>query len=535
MSHEAIFYDVIIVGAGPAGLSAAIRLKQRQPSLNLCVLEKGAQVGSHLISGAVLDPSTLKQLLPEHWDQAPFFSLVQNNYFYYLTKKHAWRLPTPRPMQHQKDYRLISLSQLGRFLAEQAIQLGVEIYTGFAATELLKNEHDEVIGVKTGPQGLDKTEQPTPKYEPGLCLYATQTLLAEGCRGQLSEQAIQHYQLRKNRSPQTYALGIKEIWKIPHAEPGKVIHTIGWPLKHDTYGGSFLYHLDTHRIAIGFVVGLDYQNPWLDPFQEFQQFKRHPFIQPHLKEGERLEYGARALVEGGFQALPQLAFPGGLLLGDAAGFLNVPRMKGIHMAIESGMLAADACLTSLKEKTILCKTYDALCHASPTLKTLHRARNIRPGFQKGLGWGLLNAAFETYISRGRSPWTLQHQADHTRLRYAYETYPIPYPKPDGILTFDKASSVYLSNTHHRENQPCHLKIKNFEASTTFNHTQYASPETRYCPAGVYEWINDDHIGPHLAIYASNCLHCKTCDIKDPDQNIQWTAPEGGGGPHYDRA
>ncbi len=537
MDHEVMEYDVIIVGAGPAGLAAAIRLLQqaqaKNQQLRVCVLEKGAQVGAHLISGAVLNPKSLKELLPQAWEKAPYYSMVTKDQFYYLTKNRAFRLPTPRPMKNGVENRIISLGELGLFLADQASTLGCEIYTGFAATEVLYNDKNQVIGVAIGDFGIDKKGEKTDRYQPGLHLHAKQTLFAEGCRGQLSEALIHHYNLREKSNPQTYGLGIKEIWRVPASQhqAGRVIHTIGWPLSQHTYGGSFVYHLSEQRIALGLVVGLDYENPWLSPFEEMQRFKTHPFIQKQLINGERIAYGARALIEGGWQSLPKLTFEGGMLIGDAAGFLNVPQIKGIHMAIQSGILAANACFDTLQSNSMEAFSYTQNFEQSWAAKELYAVRNIRPGFQKGLWWGLFNAAFETYITVGKTPWTLKNHADHTTLKPAHASIKVHYPKPDGKLTFDKSSSVYLTNTFHEDNQPTHLKLKDAHVAIDVNYREYASPEVRYCPAGVYE-IVDENTTPRLQINGQNCIHCKTCDIKDPQQNIHWTAPEGGGGPRY---
>lgn len=539
MSHETVEYDVVIVGAGPSGLSAAIKLKQlarlHNKEVHVCILEKGAKVGSHILSGAVLEPKSLMTLLPDRWKNAPLNSPVFTDSFSYLSAKHAYRLPTPRPMRNKGNF-IISLGELCQFLANEAEALGCEIYPGFAATELLYNDNGEVIGVATGPQGVDKNNQPTSNYQPGLHLLAEQTLFAEGCRGQLSQQLMRKFRLRQDAQPQTYGIGIKELWRIPHAQhqPGHVAHTIGWPLDNQTYGGSFMYHLSDCRLAIGFVVGLDYTNPWLNPFEEFQRFKTHPSIIKILAGGERLGYGARALNEGGYQSIPKLTFPGGLLLGDAAGFLNVPKIKGIHLAIQSGIYAAEATFESLSQALPHNKEITAYADRikrSWMNKELYKARNIRPGFRHGLFIGMLNAAFETYITYGKLPWTLKNHADNTTLKFANTSAKIDYPKPDGIITFDKLSSVYLSNTHHEENQLCHLTLKDKHIPIEINYKLYASPEVRYCPAGVYEIIEKEG-QPQLQINAQNCIHCKTCDIKDPQQNIVWRAPEGGGGPNY---
>ncbi|MFW2570626.1 electron transfer flavoprotein-ubiquinone oxidoreductase [Legionella sp. 29fVS95] len=539
MEHETMEYDVVIVGAGPAGLSAGIKLKQlaskENKELRVCILEKGAQVGAHTLSGAVLEPRSLKELLPDTWQDAPLDTPVNQDLFYFLSSKRAYRLPTPKQMKNHGNY-IISLGELCQFLATQAENLGCEIYPGFAATEVLYNEKGQVIGVATGDVGVDKSGNKTANYQAGMHLHAKQTLFAEGCRGQLSQVLMHRFHLRNDAQPQTYGLGIKEIWQISadKHQRGKVIHTIGWPLDNATYGGSFIYHLSKNRVAIGFVVGLDYKNPWLNPFAELQRFKTHPFVSELLKDGERISYGARALNEGGWQAMPKLSFPGGALIGDAASFLNVPKIKGIHTSMQSGMLAAEACFELLKnEQTSQAElsAYPEKVKQSWLAEELYKVRNIRPGFRYGLWIGLFNAAFETYVSHGKSPWTLKNHADYSTLLPAAKAKKIEYPKPDGVLTFDRLSSVYLSNTYHEENQPCHLKLRDPKLAIDVNYRQYNSPETRYCPAAVYE-IVEEEAGPRLQINAQNCIHCKTCDIKDPRQNILWCAPEGGGGPNY---
>lgn len=539
MTQEIVQYDIIIVGAGPAGLSAAIRLKQlaslHNKEVDVCILEKGAKIGAHILSGAVLEPKSLKSLLPHSWQNAPLDSPVLSDNFTFLTERNAYTLPTPRPMKNEGNF-IISLEELCQFLACEAEALGCEIYPGFPATEVLYGNDGEVIGVATGDQGIDKNNQPTSQFQPGMHLHAEFTLFAEGCRGQLSQTLMAQYDLRQGVQPQTYGIGLKEIWQIPRNQhqQGHVSHTIGWPLDHNTYGGSFIYHFSDYRVAIGFVVGLDYTNPWMNPFEEFQRFKTHPNIRKLLTGGERIAYGARALNEGGYQSIPKLTFPGGALIGDAAGFLNVPKIKGIHLAIESGKLAGEAAFDALSAPLPRSKSlsaYPEKINRSWMTKELYQARNIRPGFKYGLFAGLANAAFETYITRGKSPWTLSNHTDNTTLKPASESKQINYPKPDGILTFDKLSSVYLTNTFHEENQPCHLTLKDKRIPIEVNYKEYAAPETRYCPAAVYE-IVEDKGQPRLQINAQNCIHCKTCDIKDPMQNIVWKAPEGGGGPNY---
>lgn len=524
---ETMDFDIVIVGAGPSGLSTAIRLIQLNKSLKICILEKGSQVGSQILSGAILEPHTLSTLLP-NWknDDAPIKTKVSKDTFLLLTQKSSITLPTPPQMQNENNY-IISLGQLCQWLASQAENLGVVIFPGFAATEFLYDGNKRVIGVKTGDMGLNKESKPTDRFQPGVQIHAKQTILAEGCHGSLTKLIL-------NNTQQSYGLGIKELWQIPDQPDclGNVIHTVGWPLDHQTYGGSFLYYLDVNKIAVGFVVGLDYKNPYLDPFQEFQRFKTHPHIQHHFKDAKRIGYGARALVEGGWQSIPRLTFPGGLLVGDTAGFLNVPKIKGIHNAIQSGIIAAETIIKNHNNLTTQeLSDYDTAIKNSSIGQELHTVRNIRPGFKFGLIPGLLNAAFETYISKGKSPWTLKHNIDHLSLKTAKNCTPIIYPKPDGVISFDKLSSVYLSNIASQENQPNHLILKNPDFAIDINLKKYSSPETHYCPANVYEIIEVNG-KKQLQINGANCIHCKTCDIKDPLQNINWVPPQGGSGPNY---
>jgi electron-transferring-flavoprotein dehydrogenase len=536
MTREKMDFDVIIVGAGPAGLSAAIRLaqlsKENNSPLNICVLDKGAGVGSHILSGAVLEPRALNELIPD-WQKknAPLNTLVTDDQFLFMTEKKSWRLPVPPQMHNHGNY-IISLGQLCRWLAAQAENLGVNIFPSFAVTEVIYAE-EKVVGVITGDKGRNFKGEPTDRFQAGIELYAKQTFFAEGCRGSLTKTLVEKFNLREKSDPQTYGLGIKEIWEIPenlHCK-GTVVHTIGWPLNHSTYGGAFVYHFEKNLLALGLVVGLDYKNPYLNPYEEFQRFKLHPTILPLLYNSKRIAYGARTLNEGGYQAIPKLTFPGGLLIGCAAGFLNVPKIKGIHNAMKSGMVAAESVFADLQ--TPECLGFPEQLKKSWVTDDLYKARNIHPAMQWGLLPGLLYSALDTYIFRGKAPWTLHHsQPDNLSLCEAKDCQMISYPKHDNTVTFDIASSLFLTNIHYQENQPYHLKLKSRPVAIDINLKIYASPETRYCPAGVYEIHYGEDNTPKLRINGGNCIHCKACDIKDPTQNITWTPSEGGSGPDY---
>ncbi|MDY0009880.1 MAG: electron transfer flavoprotein-ubiquinone oxidoreductase [Bdellovibrionales bacterium] len=541
-ARDVMTYDVVIVGAGPSGLSCAIRLKQLKPDLSVCILEKGSEVGAHLLSGAVLEPRALDELIPD-WKEkgAPLNTPAGTDKFLFLTRKHAIRLPTP-PQMHNKGNYIISLGVFARWLADQAQALGVEIYPGFAAAEVLYDENGAVKGVATGDMGIDRHGARTAAYQPGMELHAQQTVFAEGCRGSLTKTLFEKFSLRADCDPQTYGIGIKELWEIPadKHKTGLIVHTAGWPMDSQTYGGSWMYHLEGNQVSIGYVIGLDYQNPHLSPFNEFQRFKLHPAIRQYLEGGRRIAYGARAISEGGLQSLPRLTFAGGLLVGDTAGFLNTPKIKGNHTAMKSGMLAAEAIAETFDAGTgdagtaqgAECVSYTQKFKDSWLHTELYLARNIRPSFHKGFLLGFLYSAIDTVLLRGRAPWTFKNHADHTQLKKAKDAPQIDYPKPDGVITFDRLSSVFISNTNHEEDQPCHLQLKDAGVPVAINLPEYDAPEQRYCPAGVYEIVRNDQNEPRLQINAQNCVHCKTCDIKDPTQNINWVTPQGGGGPNY---
>ena len=531
-------YDVVVVGGGPAGLAAALRLKQLSAESSVCVLEKGSEIGAHILSGAVMDPRALGELIPD-WKSkdAPLNVPVSEDRFLFLTEKTALRTPSfllPGCFRNHGNY-VISLGNFCRWLGAQAEARGVEIFPGFAANEVLF-DGERVKGVATGDVGISRTGERTEAYQPGMELHGKYTFFAEGARGHLGRQLEARYRLRDGAEAQAYGIGLKELWEVSaeQHQPGLVVHTAGWPLDTDVYGGSFLYHQENRQIAIGFVVGLGYENPYLSPFEEFQRFKTHPAIRTFLKGAKRISYGARAIAAGGLQSLPRLAFPGGVLIGDEAGFLNASRIKGSHCAIKSGMLAAEAAAAALKENRAgdELHAYPAAFRSSWLYDELHRARNFKPWMSKGLYLGSAMVGVDQIVFRGKAPWTLRHgHADHETLQPKERFSPIQYPKPDGVLTFDRLSSVFISNTNHNEDQPSHLTLKDASVPVNVNLARYAGPEARYCPAQVYEFVEADG-GPRLQINAQNCVHCKTCDIKDPRQNIVWVTPEGGGGPNY---
>jgi len=541
--REAMEYDVVVVGAGPGGLAAAIRLKQIDPALSVVVLEKGSEPGAHILSGAVMDPRAITELFPD-WKErgAPLNQPVTQDEVLFLHED--WARTTPQWLipgcMHNHGNFVISLGAFTKWLGEQAEALGVEIFPGFAAAEVLYTEAGQVRGVATGNLGIGKDGKPHAGFQLGMELLGKYTVFAEGSRGHLGQQLIARYELDKGRDPQSYALGVKELWEVPadKAKPGLVLHTAGWPMDEHTYGGGFLYHLQGNLVTLGFVTGLDYQNPWINPFEEMQRWKTHPAIRAHIEGGKRIGYGARAITAGGLLSIPKLVFPGGALVGCEAGMLNAARIKGSHAAIKTGMLAAEAAAAALK----VGRSHDELLAYPEAFEKswLHEehqlSRNFKQWFKQGNTIGTLMTGVEQWLlpklGFKSPPWTIHRKAaDHTRLHAASQVPPIHYPRPDGKLTFDRLSSVFISNTNHEEDQPAHLTLKDASVPVAINLERYAGPESRYCPAGVYEFVNTGG-EDQLVINAQNCVHCKTCDIKDPTQNIVWVTPEGGGGPNY---
>ena len=536
MSKEVMEYDVVVVGGGPSGLSAAIKLKQINPDINVCVLEKASEIGAHILSGNVFETRALDELFP-NWKElnAPVKTKVTKEKFLFLGKTKSFNWPTwllPKVQQNHNNY-IISLANMCRWLAERAEELGVEIFPGFPASEIIYNEDGSVKGVTTQDMGVDKEGNKKDSFESGIELHAKVTVFAEGCRGHLGKQLIKKFDLDKGKDPQQYGIGLKEIWEVDESqhEEGMVMHTAGWPLDKKTYGGSFMYHAENKQIFLGYVIGLDYKNPHLSPFDEFQRFKTHPSIKKYIEGGKRISYGARALIEGGLQSLPQMFMPGALLIGCDAGTLNMPKIKGSHTAMKSGMIAAETIIEHLQNNKSL-SNYKDRFDKSWVFDELYAARNVKPSFNWGLILGIIFTGIDQILFRGKLPFTLKHRhADHEALVSADKMPKINYPKPDNVLTFDKTSSVYLTGTNHTDNQPVHLHLKNPDLPISFNVEKYDEPAQRYCPAGVYEVQKENEV-LKFVINSQNCIHCKTCDIKEPSQNINWVTPEGGGGPRY---
>ena len=539
--RESMEYDVVIVGAGPAGLSTSIKLKQLNENLNVCIVEKASEVGAHILSGNVLETRALDELLPDwkNMDGCPLKTKVTKEKFLLLFEKSSFTVPSflLPPVQHNKGNYIASLANVCRWLGQIAENLGVEIYPGFAASEVLYHENGSIKGVATNDMGIDINGEKKDSYEPGIELHAKVTVFSEGCRGHLGKQVISKFNLDENSDPQQYGIGLKEIWEVPEEnhDEGLVFHSTGWPLDNQTYGGSFVYHAENRQIFLGYVLGLDYSNPYMSPFEEFQRFKTHPKIAEMLKGGKRISYGARALIEGGIQSLPRMYMPGGLLVGCDAGTLNMPKIKGTHTAMKSGMIAAEAINDFIEGKASDLSNYETKFNVSWLREELHSARNVKPFFTNyGTLIAILLTGIDQWLFRGKLPFTLKHKhADHETLQPAKDCKKIDYPKPDGVLTFDKSSSVYLTGTYHTENQPVHLQLKDNDLPINYTLQEFDEPAQRYCPVGVYEiHKEDDGSNPKFVINSQNCIHCKTCDIKEPSQNITWVTPEGGGGPKY---